>query len=83
MAHVLADLVEGRLGQHPALPMDAEWVALAQRAADALQNLYQAIGAAHLDKTESGDLPSKARWSPSVGAKSFCTLSNVSLRRRP
>jgi hypothetical protein len=47
MAHVLAEMVDERLCEHPAVRMDPEWKALADRAAEALHDLYQAIGARH------------------------------------
>ncbi|WP_439597518.1 hypothetical protein [Falsiroseomonas sp.] len=49
MAHVLAELVDDRLCGHPAVRLVPEWKALADQAATALQDLYQAIGARHLD----------------------------------
>jgi hypothetical protein len=56
MALVLSELVAERLGEHPAVRQDAAWKALADRASDALFDLYQAIGAAHLeaDKRKRG-----------------------------
>lgn len=48
MASVLAEMVEARLCEHPAVQMVPEWKALADRAAAALHDLYQAIGARHL-----------------------------------
>ena len=47
MAHVLAEMVEDRLAEHPAVQLIPEWKALADRAVDALTDLYQAIGAQH------------------------------------
>ncbi len=47
MSLVLAELVEARLCDHPAVRLVPEWQVLADRAADALQALYQAIGARH------------------------------------
>lgn len=48
MAHVLSEVVEERLAQHPAVRLVPEWKALADRAVEALADLYQAIGARHL-----------------------------------
>lgn len=48
MAHVCAEMVGERLCEHPAVQAKQEWVALAERAATALHDLYQAIGAEHL-----------------------------------
>jgi hypothetical protein len=49
MAHVLSELVAERIGEHPAVRLVPEWKALADRASDALFDLYQAIGARHLE----------------------------------
>jgi hypothetical protein len=56
MALVLSELVAERLGEHPAVRRDPAWKALADRASDALYDLYQAIGADHLeaDKRRGG-----------------------------
>ena len=48
MANVLAGLVYEELVDHPAIRMQDEWRAKAETAADALADLYQMIGAAHL-----------------------------------
>jgi hypothetical protein len=48
MAHVLAELVEMRLCEHPAIQANAHWQERAATAAAALHELYQAIGRAHL-----------------------------------
>lgn len=47
MAHVLAETVDERLCEHPAVQLVTEWKALADRAAEALHDLYQAIGVQH------------------------------------
>ena len=47
MAHVLAEMVDERLCEHPAVLLVPEWKALADRAAEALHDLYQAIGTRH------------------------------------
>jgi GAF domain-containing protein len=44
-----ADLVERYVRTHPACIQNQEWFALAEQAVAALQELYQRIGAAHLD----------------------------------
>lgn len=49
MALVLSELVAERLGEHPAVRRDPAWKALADRASDALFDLYQAIGADHME----------------------------------
>lgn len=44
-----ADLVERYVRTHPACVQNPEWFALAEQAAVALHELYQRIGATHLD----------------------------------
>ena len=44
-----ADIVERYLRTHPACVGNREWFALAEQAAAALHELYQRVGAAHLD----------------------------------
>ena len=44
-----ADIVERSVRTHPACVQNREWFALAEQAVAALQELYQRIGAAHLD----------------------------------
>jgi hypothetical protein len=44
-----ADAVERFVLSHPACARNAEWFALAERAATALRELYQRVGEAHLD----------------------------------
>jgi hypothetical protein len=53
MAHVFGEMVDGQLAQHPAVLMNPEWKMLADRAAEALADLYQAIGAVHPDPDPS------------------------------
>ena len=48
VASILGGLVEARLCDHPAVLLVPEWYSLAERAHDALFDLYQAIGSAHL-----------------------------------
>jgi len=48
---LIADLVEGRLVEHPACVANPAWFALARRAAAALYELYQQVGTAHSDDT--------------------------------
>lgn len=48
MALVCAEMVDERLCDHPAVQAKPEWKALADRAAEALHDLYQAIGLEHL-----------------------------------
>ncbi|MBP0492891.1 hypothetical protein [Roseomonas indoligenes] len=45
---ILHDLVERQLCEHHAVKLNPEWAATAQRAANELWTLYQAIGADHL-----------------------------------
>ncbi len=45
---LVGDLVEERILNHPACAADPAWRAIAARAADALRDLYQAVGAAHV-----------------------------------
>lgn len=49
MASFLANAVEQELCEHPAIELVPEWKDLADAAAKALANLYQAIGSLHLD----------------------------------
>jgi hypothetical protein len=44
----VADAVERLVRSHPACVRDPEWFALAERAAAALHELYQRVGAEHL-----------------------------------
>ena len=44
-----ADIVERYVRTHPACVQNREWFALAEQAVAALQELYQRIGATHLD----------------------------------
>lgn len=45
-----ADIVEGYVRTHPPCIRNQEWFALAEQAAVALQELYQLIGASHLEE---------------------------------
>jgi len=47
-ASLAADLVERSILSHPACVQNPEWFALAERAAAALQDLYQKVGQEHL-----------------------------------
>jgi hypothetical protein len=47
---IAADHVERFVQTHPACALNPEWYALAEQAAAALRQLYQQIGAAHLDE---------------------------------
>jgi hypothetical protein len=51
-ASMLADTLERHLLTHPACVADPEWYALADRAAAALRELYQQVGAEHLAAVE-------------------------------
>jgi hypothetical protein len=46
---LLTDMLERHLLDHPACVANPGWYALAERAAAALRELYQQIGAEHLD----------------------------------
>lgn len=46
---LLADLVESHLLEHPACVANSSWYQLAEQAAEALRELYQKIGAEHLE----------------------------------
>lgn len=54
MASVFADLIGRRLCEHTAIKLNPEWKRLADTAADALADLYQSIGAAHLSDDREG-----------------------------
>lgn len=56
MAHVLAELVETRLCEHPAIQANPGWQSKAAAAAQALRELYQAIGEVHLSAEQHGHL---------------------------
>lgn len=47
MSSVLAEMVDERLCQHPTVMLNEKWSALAERACEALHDLYQAIGQEH------------------------------------
>lgn len=49
MASYLASAVDEQLHDHPAIAANPKWSALAQRAVEALAELYQVIGAEHFD----------------------------------
>ncbi|VTU01518.1 Uncharacterized protein OS=Microcystis aeruginosa PCC 9432 GN=MICCA_3440006 PE=4 SV=1 [Gemmataceae bacterium] len=48
-ASLLSDMAERYLLEHPACVAHPSWYALAERAAAALRELYQQVGAEHLD----------------------------------
>ena len=50
---LVADTLEQYVLSHPACVARAEWYALADQATTALRELYQRIGAAHLDADSS------------------------------
>jgi hypothetical protein len=54
---MVARLVEEAIVDHPACVQDAEWYALAERAAGLLHELYQRIGERHLDEPGEDDRP--------------------------
>src|SRR5262245_47861950 len=51
-ASLLADMLERHLLAHPACVANPGWYALAERAATALRELYQQVGAEHLGADE-------------------------------
>ena len=51
-SQLMADMLEQHLLNHPACIADAEWYALVDRAASALRELYQRVGAEHLAADE-------------------------------
>ena len=48
--HLLGDLVEGQVLEHPSCALQAEWHLLASRAVEALRELYRRIGEEHLEE---------------------------------
>ena len=52
---LLSDMLERHLLGHPACVANPGWYALAERAAAALRELYQQVGAEHLGREESGE----------------------------
>jgi hypothetical protein len=46
---LVADLVERHVLSHPACLQNQDWFALAEQAVTALRDLYQQVGAAHLE----------------------------------
>jgi hypothetical protein len=50
---LLGDLVEGQVLEHPSCALQAEWHHLATQAVEALRELYQRIGAEHLDAEDA------------------------------
>ena len=48
--NLIANNLEEWILSHPACVQNAEWYALAERAASALRELYQRIGANHLER---------------------------------
>jgi hypothetical protein len=51
MTLFLAESVETQLLDHRAVRANPEWAALAERACDALQALYQSVGAVHNERS--------------------------------
>lgn len=49
MTSVLVNTVSEHLVEHPAIMLNPSWHALAEKAADALAELYQAIGQEHMN----------------------------------
>jgi|GEM_PF-840997 len=53
--HLMGDLVEGQVLDHPACAVRAEWHELASRAVEALRELYQRVGEVHLADAVSAE----------------------------
>ena len=53
--NLVADNLEEFVLSHPACVQNAEWYALAEKAVTALRELYQRIGAEHLDAERDAD----------------------------
>src|SRR3954468_4686349 len=51
---MVAGIVEEYVLSHPSCLQDPEWFALARQAADALTDLYQRVGAMHLEEENRG-----------------------------
>ncbi|MCI0378203.1 MAG: hypothetical protein L0215_11405 [Gemmataceae bacterium] len=49
-AMIMAEMTEKYVSEHPACSQNLEWRALAEKAVEALNELYQRIGATHLDR---------------------------------
>jgi hypothetical protein len=56
---VLGDLIESTILSHPACVQNSEWYAIADQAAGLLRELYQRIGADHLQGETSQHQPEK------------------------
>ena len=55
---LVADLVEQQVLSHPACVQNPDWFALAEQAVTALRELYQQVGAVHLDdKNNEANMP--------------------------
>lgn len=52
---IVLDLVDQHLVHHPAIAANGEWFRLASRASEALFNLYQSMGSAHLERQAADD----------------------------
>jgi hypothetical protein len=51
LTHVMVEMLDRHLGDHPSILANPEWKAHLDRAVEELATLYQAIGAAHLPLT--------------------------------
>ncbi len=52
---LVSDLLQRSVLAHPACALNPEWYALADQAAAALCELYQQLGAAHLEEKHAGN----------------------------
>jgi hypothetical protein len=53
--NMVADILEQFILSHPACVQNAEWYALADKAVAALRELYQRVGAEHLEAERDAD----------------------------
>lgn len=52
--HLLGDMVEGQVLNHPACALHPEWYQLACKATETLRELYQVVGERHLAQSGAG-----------------------------
>jgi len=65
--HLVLNLIDEHILDHPACVRDPAWYALANRAFEALFELYQKVGAAHLEDSPADGVP---QTEPEVGRRS-------------
>lgn len=54
--NLAGDFVEKNVLNHPSCALNGEWHQLAAQAVETLRELYQRVGAVHLDETGPGEL---------------------------